>query len=146
MAADPVVVDASIVVHAIVPGQRQEACMAQLGRLIEAGRLAAPSLWLYEVTSSLSKLAHFGDLTDEEAERALADSQDLGVELFVPDLEGQKSALAWAQQLGRAAAYDGFYLSLARRLGCDLWTTDLRLVRATDLPWVRAVRGLPTDG
>lgn len=142
MDADSVVVDASIVVHATVQGPRQEACMAQLGHLAEVGRLSAPSLWLYEVASTLGKLAHFGNLTTEEAETALGDSQDLGVELFVPDLDGQRRALAWSQRLGRAAAYDGFYLALAERLGCELWTTDLRLVRATDVPWVRAVPDL----
>jgi len=143
MAGDPAVVDASIAVHAAVDGPRHEGSLALLRNLVAEGRrLSAPSLWLYEVASALSKLTHFGDLTVEEADLALRDSHDLGVELFLPDVEGQRSALAWSRKLGRAAAYDSFYLALAERLACELWTTDLKLVRAVGLPWVRAVPGL----
>jgi hypothetical protein len=37
------------------------------------------------------------------------------------------------------AAYDSFYLGLAERLGCELWTADRRLRNAVDLPWVRGI-------
>jgi predicted nucleic acid-binding protein len=137
------VLDAGVLIRATLPGADREPCWGLLLDLAEEGsRLAAPTLLAYEIASSFSKFVHFGHLEPEDADAALVDCRDLDVELFHPDLEGQRAALAWSRKLGRAAAYDSFYLGLAERLGCDLWTTDLKLVHAVDLPWVRAVPGL----
>jgi len=134
------VIDAAVAVHAAVDGPRLEPCLTLLRRLaLDDVRLTAPALWSFEVASAFSKLVYFGELSGEEADAALEGCQALGVELSNPDLEDQRAALAWSRRLGRASAYDSFYLALAERLGCDLWTTDLKLVRAVDLPWVRAV-------
>jgi predicted nucleic acid-binding protein len=46
-------------------------------------------------------------------------------------------AFDWTLRLRRVAAYDSFYLALAQRLGCELWTFDRRLANAAAAPWVR---------
>ena len=62
-----------------------------------------------------------------------------GSRVAAPDDELVRKALAWTLRLGRAAAYDSFYLALADRLGCDLWSADWYLARAVDVAWVRVV-------
>jgi predicted nucleic acid-binding protein len=64
-------------------------------------------------------------------------AQRLGVELHAPQDALARSAYEWTLRLNRGAAYDSFYLALAERLRCELWTADQRLVRTTSLPWVR---------
>lgn len=100
-------------------------------------KLCAPVLWRYEVTSIFTKAIHFGQLSEISAQQALALSSELAITLFSPDDELVRQAYAWTLRLKRAAAYDSFYLALARRLDCTLWTTDRRPVNAVAEPWIR---------
>jgi predicted nucleic acid-binding protein len=88
------------------------------------------------VTSALTKIARFGDLGPQEARNVLTLVPQLGVRLVPPDEALTHSAFDWTMRLGRAAAYDSFYLALAQRLECELWTADRHLRNAVDLPWV----------
>lgn len=106
-------------------------------RLNQGVQLCAPVLWRYELTSVFTKALHFGQLSEVSAGRALELSGELAVTLFPPDDELVRQAYAWTIRLKRAAAYDSFYLALAERLGCNLWTIDQRLVRAVGASWVR---------
>ncbi len=134
----PLVVDASFAFRLLLPNPQQDALQSLVeGWLLEGYQLVAPTLWLYELTSALCKIVRSGELEPEEGERALALIQGLGVELIPPDDEQAHSAFEWTIRLDRAAAYDSFYLALAERLGCMLWTADRRLCNAVDLPWVR---------
>ena len=134
----PLVVDASLAFRLILPGAHQAAVQSLVVRwLAEGYELLAPSLWAYELTSALCKGVHFGQITAEEGERALVLAQRLGVQLIAPHDELARSAFIWTLRLERAAAYDSFYLALAERLECDLWTADRRLCNAVALPWVR---------
>jgi predicted nucleic acid-binding protein len=54
--------------------------------------------------------------------------------------------MLWTLRLNRAAAYDSFYLALAERLGCNLWTADRRLWQAVSAGWVRLVGEGQTAG
>jgi len=134
----PLVIDASFAFRLILPGPQQ----AQFRSLVtqwlgDRHELVAPALWLYELTSALCKAVRFSELTPEEGERALALARSLGVELISPDSEQARAAFHWTIQLNRAAAYDSFYLALAERLQCTLWTADRHLCKAVDQPWVR---------
>ena len=100
-------------------------------------RLVAPTLWCYEVTSILTKALHFKRLTPNEVEKAIRLSSHFDIDLIPPDAELATAALAWTIQLRPAAAYDSFYLALAQRLGCELWTVDHKLARAANVAWVR---------
>ncbi|HXF63950.1 MAG TPA: type II toxin-antitoxin system VapC family toxin [Caldilineaceae bacterium] len=136
----PLVVDASLVFRLLVPNPSQAALRSRVDGWVQArGRLAAPSLWLYELTSALVKAVHFGQLSDGEARQALALAHRFPVELVLPDSRLAEAAYAWGRRLQRANAYDAFYLALAEALGAELWTTDRRLARAAQQPWVQCL-------
>jgi len=84
-------------------------------------------------------MVHFGQLSSDIGRAGLRLAYQLGVDLYPPDEEMALKALAWTGRLGRAAAYDSFYLALAESLACELWTVDQRLVRAAAQPWVKLV-------
>ncbi len=108
-------------------------------------RLGAPVLWRYELTSIFTKSLHFGQLSETTARQALELSTEIAITLYSPDDELVRQAYAWTLRLKRAAAYDSFYLALAQRLKCDLWTTDHKLFRAAGVPWVRFVGDVTDD-
>lgn len=135
-------IDAGVAVKALVDNPDRDPCWDLLAVLAEAGRIVAPELWAYETTSAFTKMVRFEQLTDREAEEAMADCDALGVELVVADLGLRRRAFAWSRELDRASAYDGFYVALAERLDAELWTTDGKLARAAGEDWVRPVPGL----
>jgi predicted nucleic acid-binding protein len=97
----------------------------------------APTLWRYEVISALTKAVRFRTLRPERARASLILIDSLGVRLIPPDEDQTRRAFEWTLQLGRAAAYDSFYLALAEQLGCEFWMADERLYHAANQPWVR---------
>ncbi len=140
MTGSPAVVDASITLRLVLPDVLREPCKALIARFVEGGfELVAPALWAYETTFALSEAVHFGQLTPEEGRQALVQVMTLGVRLVPPDDVLNREAFEWTLRLGRASAYDSYYLALARTLGCDLWTADRRLLNTVDLPWVHGV-------
>jgi len=141
------VVDASFTIQTLLPGPRRDSFRSQMELWLEDGcMLHAPTLWVYETTTALSKAVFFGLLTVDDAEEYLSLLQDLAIELVPPDDEQCRHALAWTRRLNRAVAYDSFYLAVAESLGCELWTADQRLCNAVDLPWVRSVAGYENAG
>jgi predicted nucleic acid-binding protein len=137
----PLVVDASFAFRLILPGPQQDEYRSLVLEWLERGqRLVAPTLWVYEMTSALCEVVRFGGLTPEEGARALALALALDIELVPPDEDLVRSAFAWTQRLDRGAAYDSFYLALAERLDCPLWTADQRLCDAANEAWVRCAR------
>lgn len=132
------VIDAGVGYALSVAGIGTTHLRSNIAELMNQGvKLCAPVLWRYELTSVFTKALHFGQLSELSAGRALELSGELAVTLFPPDDELVRQAYAWTLRLRRAAAYDSFYLALAQRLGCDLWTIDQRLVRAAGASWVR---------
>lgn len=135
------VVDASLAYKLIVPDPYQ-AYYEELWSGWKQGQreFLAPTLWAYELASALSKMAHFGHLTAGQAQQGIAAAFGLGVQLVPPDADLAAQALRWSRRLQRAAAYDSFYLALAERLGCELWTADKGLAHAANVPWLRLVQ------
>jgi predicted nucleic acid-binding protein len=134
------VIDAGFAFKLLLPNPARD----QLKRLVKRWRsqgvdLYAPSLWLYEVTSILTKMVHFGEMDEEDARDSLSLAIELGVRLIEPESEQTRRAFAWTRRLNRAASYDSFYVVLAEKMGCDLWTVDQRLVNSVGQPWVRLV-------
>jgi predicted nucleic acid-binding protein len=135
-----VVLDAGFVFKSLIPNPQRTQILQMLLQWKQERRVfCAPSLWLYELTSILTKMTHFDELTEQDAQDSLAAGLDLGVELIVPDAEQTKKAFLWTRRLKRVAAYDSFYLALAESLGCDLWTVDKKLVNAAGQTWVKLV-------
>lgn len=138
MTGSPAVIDASVALRLVLPDPLREQCRSLIARLMSEGfELVAPALWAYETTSTLCKAVHLGQLTPDEGRRILDQLVELGVRLVVPDVRQNRQAFEWTLRLGRAAAYDSYYLALAKALGCDFWTADRRLFNAVDAPWVR---------
>lgn len=135
---DILVVDASIGYRLLIPNQEQTTLESTLTRWMETGiRLAAPTLWRYEVTSTITKSFQQAQITLPEAKQAFEASQKFPIELIAPSNELARAAFTWTLKLKRAAAYDSFYLALAEQLQCELWTYDQRLANAVSQPWVR---------
>jgi predicted nucleic acid-binding protein len=123
------VIDASLVVKAIVPNPDLDRCQDILLRL-EEKQLIVPSLWVYEVTSALSKAVHFKSLTPTEGHAALRKAFSLGVQVVFPDETQVHSAFTRTLELRRAAAYDSFYIVVAEALNAEFWTADRRLINS----------------
>jgi len=87
----------------------------------------------------LCKGVHFGQITRHEGRQALILAQRLGVQLFPPDDAQTTLAFDWTMQLKCSAAYDSFYLALAKTLHGELWTADKRLVNAAGVSWIHLI-------
>jgi len=134
------VIDASFALRLILPSPHQERCQTLVTQWHTEGYvLCAPTLWLYELTSALCKGVHFGQITRYEGLQTLTLAQKLGVRLFPPDDAQTTLAFDWTMQLNRAAAYDSFYLALAKTLRSELWTADRRLVNAAGVSWIHLI-------
>ncbi|MCA9993966.1 MAG: type II toxin-antitoxin system VapC family toxin [Ardenticatenaceae bacterium] len=133
-------IDAGIAFKLIAPHPHQQDYINLVTQWHQADyQLCAPTLWAYEITSTFTKMAHFGHLSIANSRESLRLAYQLGIQLVPPDEEQALKAYAWTERLQRAAAYDSFYLALAETLGCELWTIDKRLVNAVGQPWVRLV-------
>jgi predicted nucleic acid-binding protein len=123
------VIDASLVIKAIIPNPDLSRCQDILFRLKER-QLIVPSLWVYEVTSTLSKAVHFKSLTPAEGQAALKKVFSLGVQVVFPDETQAHNAFDKTLELKRAAAYDSFYMVVAETLNAEFWTADRRLINS----------------
>jgi len=132
------VVDASYTYNLLLPGPAYANLKQQMDGWQQRGtKILAPALWLYEMTSVVSKAVWKHILTLDEGRRLLGLALALDVSLVMPDEDQVKRAYEWTCKLNRAAAYDSFYLALAEVNGCELWTMDERLQRTVNVPWVR---------
>jgi predicted nucleic acid-binding protein len=133
-----VVIDASVIVKAVLPNSEQERCQAVIAG-IEDKQLVVPALWMYEVSSAFTKAVYFGQLTADEGRAALRQAMKLKVRVIVPDETLNALAFEWTQRLKRASVYDSYYLVVAESIGADFWTADQRLSHALEgvsLPWL----------
>lgn len=134
------VFDTSFTVKHLLPNPQQVRCMQLLNQWQQEGyAFCAPTLWVYEIVSSLNKLVHFQQIQVGEAEEAMRLAEAIDMELVSPQADLMNRAFTWTRQLNRAAAYDSFYLALAEVRQCELWTADSRLAHLVNEPWVKLV-------
>jgi len=134
------VIDARFAFGLMLPGPHQKRCQTLVAQWHRDGYvLCAPTLWLYEITSALAKVVHFGQITRHEGQQALTLAQKLGVQLFPPDDAQTTLAFDRTMRLERAAAYDSFYLALAKTLRSELWTADKRLGNDAGVSWLHLI-------
>lgn len=137
------VIDTGVAVWAVLPMIAAEDTLPTIRHWRTRGfRIAAPSLLFAEGTSVIRRLIHSGLLTEEEGLTALADIFELSIEIIPLSSEHCRAALRWADRLGHAKAYDGFYLAVAEERHAELWTTDEHLVRKAkqlDITWIRGI-------
>lgn len=100
--------------------------------------LIAPTLFTFEVVSTIRRSVHLHAISPEDGEAALREFQRIKVRLY------HNRALlrrAWeiAKQFNRPRTYDTSYIALAELRQVDLWTADEKLYNAVhdQLPYVR---------
>ncbi|HIE37557.1 MAG TPA: PIN domain-containing protein [Anaerolineales bacterium] len=140
-----VVIDANIAIWAILPVLTADVdALEQFVEWRRAGvRLVAPALWLAECVSVVRGCVHAGLISSQEGRLAIDDLFALEVEALPMDEEVCRAAFEWAERLGQARAYDGFYLALAERMGAQMWTADKGLARRAQemgASWVQVLR------
>jgi predicted nucleic acid-binding protein len=131
-----VVVDASLALKWVIAEPFSAEAAVLLGEwLRDRVERLAPTLLAYEVTNALYRASR----TEADPEQWLASAVG-GVLSAVTFCEHSDVLLvrggAIARQLGRPAAYDTQYVSLAEAEGCEVWTADERF-------WNAAKGGFP---
>lgn len=92
--------------------------------------LAAPSLWPCEVANGLRRAALRGKVDPESAREALRQLLKQEVALYPHE---EPVSIGWRLMRSHGISfYDACYLGLAKHLGCQCITTDLRLIEAAD--------------
>lgn len=119
------VVDASALVDAVLPTERQEAALAAM----RGHDLWAPAILDLEVCSALWRLARAGAVTEPEAEVAVRHLRSAPVRRL--DLEKLVDK-AWGLRKTMRVS-DAFYVAAALLLRGDLLTSDARLSRTPDV-------------
>jgi predicted nucleic acid-binding protein len=121
--ADIVVVDASVVVAALVDSGPDGRWAEQV---LLSGHLVAPHLLPAEVGNVLRRAAQTGQISADAATLAHADLQALKVDLFPYEPFADR---IWALR-ANVTAYDAWYVALAEFLNCPLATLDRGLARS----------------
>jgi len=103
--------------------------------------LVAPSLLFYEVTNGLYQQEKNKYLSPETIWKSLEFSLDLPITL-VSEKNLHLRAREIAIQYNLPATYDAHYLALAEWMDIDLWTADMRLVKAVKSFGLRWVKGI----
>jgi predicted nucleic acid-binding protein len=143
-----VCVDASLVLHLILPDERDPGTEALWQGWAAAGiEVIGPALLYAEVTSVIRLRVVTGRLTADEGEAAFAAFNGLGIARVDRD---DLHLRAWqlAKQYQTRRAYDMLYLALAQLEDLELWTGDERLVntiggRDPRVRWVSATGTTP---
>ena len=117
-----VVLDASVAVHALVPGELQRAARA---RLVDTEPVA-PALVDTEVLSALARLERAGALSGAEADAAVTAWRAFPCERV---LDTALLAHVWARR-GRLRIADAHSVALAEAYDAPLLTADRRLAAA----------------
>jgi predicted nucleic acid-binding protein len=122
-------VDASLVAAWLLPEELSGKAIRLREELLSKGEsFIAPGLLISEVTSTLRLAVYSGRVPREFGEEAFE-----AFKLFPVDVHDVRplmdAAWEWARTLNAPRLYDMYYLALAEREACDLWTLDRRLIR-----------------
>lgn len=100
-----VTIDARYTLRMLLPNSIQPKLYDQMGIWQESDvPLCAPTLWQYEVTSTLAKLVHFREITEEVSEDVLEMALASDISIIAPDESFCRNALDWTYRLKRARA------------------------------------------
>jgi len=106
------------------------------------GELLVPTLWSYEVASTLRKAVATRSISAEEAVEDLQDLLSMSIRQVPPTLALHQQALIWAGRLNQIVAYDAAYLALAEEEDAEFWTADRRIADAArnlNISWVHHI-------
>jgi predicted nucleic acid-binding protein len=140
-------VDASVFLAWLLPedlSDQAEAFFARAGR--EGAELIAPALVTAEVLSGLRRAVYRKRVTSEDGDEARSTFREVALQLH--DLSWL-SDRAWSlgSDINAPSLHDMFYLALAERENCELWTADKRLLNLLDnrYPRVRFIGEVETE-
>lgn len=140
MKNSPVVVDSNLAIFMVVDSDLSPLAIRVWTNLVSTDtKFYAPGLWVYETTSVIRKYCALDKISERDAEEALIILDQMQIQLIPEDLKLRQAALGWATRLRQKAAYDGFYLAAAERMGAELWTADQALVnnaRQVGVSWI----------
>ena len=123
-----VVLDANLVVALFLPLPYSAQVRDQIAVWDRQGlELLAPTLFEYEVNSSLHRAAAIGLITPDEAGMAMREALDLEIQCMSPDPNLHERAMYWAERLNHHKSSDAQYVALAEQERADFWTADQRL-------------------
>ncbi len=134
-----VVVDASLAVKWVLTEDDSPQALALLNEWQEANRQPiAPSWIACEVANVIYQYIAPNTFAPDQA-GALVDEVLAQVAIQSEAPEDARRAIQIAHAAGQHQTYDAQYAALAERLGCELWTADMKFVNATRgrLPHVR---------
>jgi predicted nucleic acid-binding protein len=138
-----VCVDASLALKLVLAEVDSDAVERQWQRWIEADvEFVAPPLFVFEGVSAIRLNVTRKLITPAAADLAFREFLDQirEVRLLLPE---DLHARAWTltKRLKQSHVYDAYYLALAESVGCEFWTADERLYRATHriFAWVKRV-------
>jgi len=141
--AEKAVVDASVVIKWFNPEEFSKEALALRKLHIEGTcHLTSPSLMPLEVINALRYNPQIGVKVLEDVAH---DLYDLQIALAELDGESLGFAVRVAYRHG-ITLYDATYVSLAERLGCDLYTADERLIEAVGTPPATHIKELRSRG
>lgn len=123
------VVDASVVVKWVLPGEPYEKNATKLkdrhaSKLVE---LHAPNLIIFEVANALLRAVKLEKLAMSEAKRSLEALEKLNVNIYKTRWDAMPTVLEIACR-SNTTVYDASYIHLAKRLDLPLITADEELI------------------
>ena len=126
-----VCVDASFMVTLVLPEADSEHAEALWERwLANETTVHAPALMPFEATSAIRKQVQRSVIAvargEAAAEAFSALAQDI---ILMPAADLSRAAWSLADRYQRPNLYDAYYVALAERLDCPLWSSDDRLRR-----------------
>ena len=139
--SETVCIDASIVLRYVLMPDDAPIKKAWQSWVSNETNLVAPSLLFYEVTNGLYQQQRNKYLSPETIWNTLELSLDLPITL-VNEKNLHLRAREIAMQYNLPATYDAHYLALAEWMDIELWTADMKLIKALksyDLDWVKGV-------
>ncbi len=125
-----VCVDASFALK-LVLDEPESARVSELwAAWIEAGvEIVAPYHLIFEAVSVIRNNVYRKNLSAESGELAFKAFLAQDIRLLTPQ-ELHQQAWTLAARFNRPTMYDVYYLALAERLNCDVWSADRRLYNA----------------
>lgn len=136
-----VVIDTSIAIKWVLSEDDSVIALALLTEWISSSvRMTAPALLAYEASNTLYHNVLRGKITLETAKQGLTKVILKAVRInSFRDKSLSTRAIEFAQQFKMPATYDAYFLALAEREECELWTADTRLWKAVqgEISWVR---------
>lgn len=139
--SETVCIDASVVLRYVLMPDDAPIKKVWQAWVSNETNLVAPSLLFYEVTNALYQQEKNKLLSPETIWKSLEFSLDLPITL-VNEKNLHLRAREIAIQYNLPATYDAHYLALAEWMDIELWTADMRLVKAVKSFGLRWVKGI----